>query len=359
MDLPIYNYDDFENNFTDYNYSFYHVDELYPNIEQPIPPLSPVKVTALIIYVLVFLLGLPGNALVIWITAYKMKRTVSTMWFLNLAIADLLCCLSVPFSVMGIILRGHWPLGLFACKFIASVLLVNMYASVLILAVISMDRCVLVIKPVWRETYRLVKNATLVCLMVWILACVLASPSFIFRRTIVRSHNKITCSMDYSLTGEDQAKVEMLIAVFRFMLGFVIPFLFITVCYGVLVSGVNLKHSQSSKILRIIVDVIIVFFVCWFPYHVAGLILAAHPSHSDLYTSTIKVDSILISIAFTNSCINPIIYVLLGQDVKNKLKKSVKLVIQETLQLADELSKSLDSKNSKSTSETKNMDTQV
>ncbi|XP_053545098.1 C5a anaphylatoxin chemotactic receptor 1 [Bombina bombina] len=347
------NYPTFNNYYNDSDYN-YDLNDFF-NSSSP-ESISAVRWAALIIYVVVFILGLPGNALVVWMTAYEMKRTVNTVWFLNLAIADLLCCLSVPFSIMGIILRNHWPLGLFACKFIPSLLLINMYASVLILMVISMDRCALVIKPVWCQNHRSVKKASLACLVVWVLSLFLTSPSFIFRKTIIKSRDHITCSMDFSLTGEDQVKVETFIAVFRFLMGFLIPFLLITICYVVLVTRVNERFAQSGKTMKVVITVITGFFVCWFPYHVAGLILVSHPN-SDLYKSTLKVDSLLISIAFINSCMNPIIYVLMGQDFKSKFKKSVKSILRQVL--ADEQSGSYDTKKSKSSTETKNTDTQV
>ncbi|KAM4642736.1 C5a anaphylatoxin chemotactic receptor 1-like [Discoglossus pictus] len=349
-----------------FNYSDYNTDYNYTEINEtitdamPVPVISPFQWTALVIYFVVFLLGLPGNAVVVWMTAYEMKRTVNTVWFLNLAIADLLCCLIVPFSIMGILLHGHWPLGLFSCKFILSILLVNMYASVLILTVISMDRCALVIKPIWCQNNRSVKMASVACLVVWLLALILTSPSFIFRRSYSPNHNdntKILCSMDYALAGENRQSVETFIAVFRFLLGFLIPFLVICGCYGVLVASVNQRFNQSSKTLKVVVVVVIGFFVCWFPYHVAGLILAINHNNSNLLKVTLRVDPLLISIAFINSCINPIIYVLMGQDFKTKFKRSIKSILRQVL--AEEDSQSFDSKKTKITVDTKNSDTLV
>ncbi|KAE8585559.1 hypothetical protein XENTR_v10021353 [Xenopus tropicalis] len=318
--------------------------------------LSSFQTTALFILSVVLVLGVPGNALVVWITTCDMKRSVNTVWFLNLAIADLLCCLSVPFTIMEIVM-GQWPLGLATCKLIPTLLLINMYASVLLLTVISIDRWLLVAKPVWCQNKRTVIKAYLACAIVWLLALILTSPSFVFRQIVVNIVEKHVCVMHYNISKDHIEKVKQFIAIFRFLIGFIIPFVVITVCYGVLVRKVSERYNKSGKTMKVVTVVIIGFFVCWFPYHIAGLIIATHSSNSDLYQNTLKIDPILVSFAIINSCINPIIYVLAGQDLKSKFRKSIRSVVKNVL--AEEESQSFDSKKTKSSSETKNTDTCV
>ncbi|XP_073497533.1 C5a anaphylatoxin chemotactic receptor 1-like [Phyllobates terribilis] len=327
---------------------------------EPEPDSDPTTIAykwiALVLYFLVFILGVPGNGLVVWITAFEMKRSVNTIWFLNLAVADLLCCLSVPFTIMNISL-GYWPLGLFTCKFIPSILLITMYASVLLLTMISIDRCALVMKPVWCQNNRTLGKAYLACAIMWILAIIQSSPSFIFRH-FNTSDGKDYCIYDYKiLKQENQQRVENFIAIIRLLMGFIVPFLVIVTCYGILMNRVKQRFTQNTKTMKVVLTVIAGFFVCWLPYHVAGSILALHPSNSELYQSTKKVDKIIIAIAFMNSCINPIIYVLMGQDFKSKFRKSIKFILKNVL--AEEVSQSLDSKKTKSTSETKHTEAYV
>ncbi|KAG6921067.1 complement C5a receptor 1, partial [Chelydra serpentina] len=42
------------------------------------------------VFVVSSLLGLVGNSLVVWVTNFRMRRTVNSIWFLSLALADLL-----------------------------------------------------------------------------------------------------------------------------------------------------------------------------------------------------------------------------------------------------------------------------
>lgn len=113
-----------------------------------------IRVISLVVYSLTFLLGVPGNIFVVYIAGMKMKRTVNTIWFLNLATADLLCCLSIPFSMAEILLDHHWPYGSVMCKILPSVIVINMFASVFTLNLISLDRFIQVITPVWAQNHR-------------------------------------------------------------------------------------------------------------------------------------------------------------------------------------------------------------
>ena len=83
--------------FNDYNETF------FDNCTLQLEDHEAIRVVTLIFYCLTCVLGVPGNAIVVWIAGVKMKRTVNTTWFLNLAIADLLCCLSIPFTVADIL----------------------------------------------------------------------------------------------------------------------------------------------------------------------------------------------------------------------------------------------------------------
>ncbi|CAF94855.1 unnamed protein product [Tetraodon nigroviridis] len=103
-----------------------------------------VKTMSMIIYSLAFVLGVLGNGVVIWVTGFKMK-TVNTVWFLNLAVADFLFTAFLPLSVTYIAMDSHWPFGKFMCKLNSMILYLNMFASVYLLVVISVDRCVSVV----------------------------------------------------------------------------------------------------------------------------------------------------------------------------------------------------------------------
>ncbi|XP_074990502.1 coiled-coil domain-containing protein 9 isoform X4 [Calonectris borealis] len=287
----------------------------------------------LALYALIFLLGVLGNGAVIWVIIFELRRTVNGVWFLNLSMADLLCCLALPFLALPLASDHHWPLGHFACKLLPSLTILNMFASVLLLMAISADRCALVMRPVWCQNHRTLGLARGACASAWFLAGLLTLPSFIFRTT--RSDifsEKTTCVLDYTAVGHHQHLTELVTAVTRFICGFLVPFVVITACYSLLLARVHSKgFARSQKAIKVILVVIISFFVCWLPYHVVGLILASTHPHSSLFKGALEADPIVAGIAYINSCINPIIYVVMGQDFKDKFRRSWRSVLRGVL----------------------------
>ncbi|XP_055990687.1 C3a anaphylatoxin chemotactic receptor [Sorex fumeus] len=164
------------------------------------PLAQPPLVLSMVILSLTFLLGFPGNGLVLWITGLKMRRTVNTVWFLHLTLADFLCCLSLPFSLAHLALREHWPYGWLLCKIIPSVIVLNMFASVFLLTAISLDRCLLVLKPVWCQNHRKVRTALATCACVWASAFIMCIPVFVYRETFVVG-NRSVCNYNYGVFG--------------------------------------------------------------------------------------------------------------------------------------------------------------
>ncbi|KAE8292151.1 Chemokine-like receptor 1 G-protein coupled receptor DEZ [Larimichthys crocea] len=102
---------------------------------------EPLCLTLLVVSVVIFLLGFCGNALVIWISGFKMKKTVNTTWYLSLAISDFVFCAFLPFSITNMAME-EWIFGRFMCKFTSFVKFLNMFSSIFLLVVISVDRFV-------------------------------------------------------------------------------------------------------------------------------------------------------------------------------------------------------------------------
>ncbi|XP_060925969.1 chemerin-like receptor 1 [Limanda limanda] len=298
------------------------------------------KIMTLIIFCLVFVLGVLGNGVVIWVTGFKMKKTINTVWFLNLAVADFLFTAFLPLGVTYMALGNHWPFGNFMCRLNALVLSLNMFASIYILVVISVDRCVSVVWPVWAQNHRSVRKASCVSLGVWILALILSTPFFIFRDTVSDPYNEDTiyCFNNFTLSDDyETPSVKQLgdfryqtMTITRFLLGFIVPFTVIVSCYSVIIHRLRRNRtlaSQSSRTFKIIAAIITTFFLCWAPFYsmtVIQLVYYTAISRSETLGHVITIgDPIATSLAFLNSCLNPLLYVFMGKDLKEKVRKSI------------------------------------
>ncbi|XP_060032760.1 C5a anaphylatoxin chemotactic receptor 1 [Erinaceus europaeus] len=287
-------------------------------------------ILALVIYLVVFLVGVPGNALVVWVTNSEVKRMVNGIWFFNLAAADLLSCLALPFLFVAVIQRDRWIFGEFACRILPALILLNMYASVLLLATISADRFLLVVHPIWCQNHRSVKLAWLVCGVTWSLALLLTVPSVIFRVLKQEAFSrKITCSMDY---GKDGWRTERAVAVSRLVLAFLWPLFILSVCYTfLLIHAWSRQATRSTKTLKVVVAVVSSFFIFWLPYQVTGLLMALYPRGSVVYQRVNYVDSLCVALAYINCCINPVIYVVATQSFHARFLKSLPARLRHVL----------------------------
>ncbi|XP_030434608.1 chemokine-like receptor 1 [Gopherus evgoodei] len=290
-------------------------------------------ILSMVVYSIACLLGVTGNGLVIWIAGFKMKKTVNAVWFLNLAVADFIFTFFLPFSIAYTALGFHWPFGKLLCKLNSTVAFLNMFASVFLLTVISIDRCISVICPVWSRNNRTPKLASNIALVTWVLAFVISSPYLVFRDTATNSKNVTSCYNNFALSDDYKSEVtrqlwrmrHKAMIITRFLCGFLIPFTVILICYSIIAVRMKRSHLvRSTKPFRIIVAVTVSFFLCYFPYHVFCLLeMSKNSSNQELKMALYIGIPLVSSLAFFNSCINPILYVFVGQDFKEKFRQSI------------------------------------
>lgn len=274
---------------------------------------------------LVFILGVLGNGIVIWIAGFKMTKSVNTTWYLSLAVSDFLVCAIHPFNITHLATRD-WAFGLFLCKFTSFMMFVNMFSSIFLLVFISIDRCVSVMFPVWAQNHRTVRTASIFVALAWLCSVVLSIPSLIYRN--VQEHlGKTICFNSYVKDRHS----HITIAISRFVFGFVVPFIVIIVCYSVItirLMGSPIRRS-SSKPLKVMTALILSFFACWLPYHIYILLELTHgildPQH---LVYGLQFGTLL---ALANSCLNPVLYVFMGNDFRRKFRSSVLAKIENAM----------------------------
>ncbi|XP_061117432.1 chemokine-like receptor 1 [Conger conger] len=278
----------------------------------------------LVVDIMIFVLGVFGNGVVIWISGLKMKKSVNTTWYLSLAVSDFVFCACLPLNIVYLV-TSDWVFGLFMCKFTSFVMFLNMFSSIFLLVLISVDRCVSVVFPVWSQNHRTVRSASVLVVLAWVFSVVLSTPAAVFRRE--GNHGeKIICFTDYT-------HFRPTVIFSRFVCGFLIPFSVITFCYTVIFLKLQSNRmAKSSKPFKVMSALIVTFFICWLPFHTFSLLELNHHRHNlEAIMIGLQVGSTL---AFANSCLNPILYVFMGNDFKRKFKNCVFSKIENAI--ADE-----------------------
>ncbi|XP_005720680.1 C5a anaphylatoxin chemotactic receptor 1-like [Pundamilia nyererei] len=311
----------------DYNYTFPDDNNTFPDIiESVTPEIQPIQIVALVMYSLVVLLGVPGNAVVVWVTGFCMSRSVTSLWFLNLALADLLCCLSIPLLMVPLVHDDHWHFGPLACMLIRGLFYLVMYCSILQLVVISVDRLLLVIRPIWCQNHRRPKQGAYGCVAVWVLALIGSIPQFVYAKQIVAGDEKRECRMEYTVDS------AWPVSAFRFLIGFIIPFLVILVCHLVVFSNTQRRMTRSrtgsKKTLRVVISVVLSFFLCWIPLHIVDFLILTTPRGTYVSPKLHLAHVIALCLAYFNSCLNPLLYVCLGQSFKDSMNRSLRNIFR-------------------------------
>lgn len=287
-------------------------------------------ITLVFAYSITFLLGLFGNSVVIFITGCRVKKTMKSLWFLNLAITNLIFILFLPLKITEMGLYHHWPFGKVLCKLDNMVTVLNMFASAFFLAVITLDYLLTEVWSTLSQKYRTVKTASVIVLMIWVLTIILSAPSFVFIDILPHNNSKDVCIDDYLIgeidTDEDYQKSlshmrELVLTITQFLFGYLIPFVIIIACCVITeVKSQSCRFIKTNKPFKIIAALNIAFFICWIPYHVFIFLQLASTDFDDLNTTTKKVvrvgNTLAFSLAFFYSCINPILYFCMGEDFR-------------------------------------------
>ncbi|XP_006037964.1 leukotriene B4 receptor 1 [Alligator sinensis] len=270
------------------------------------------RTIGLVVLSLAFILGFPGNAFVIWSAACLVrKHTVTSLLILHLAVADGATLLTAPFF-LRLLSIGQWEFGLFICQMCYYICGVCMYASVYLIVLMSLDRCLAVSKPFLSQNIRTKVVARSLVLVIWLLSFLLAIPVIFYRR-LENYSGRFICKLSH-----DNQQHLVFHKLFEILTGCILPFFIIICCY--IVIGHRLKETRfrrKRRTSRLITVIVVAFAVFWLPYHFVN-ILEVVGKLSGLKSVTQaggKAQPTLIALAFFSSSINPILYTFTGSSL--------------------------------------------
>uniref|UniRef100_A0A8C8SQ24 G-protein coupled receptors family 1 profile domain-containing protein n=1 Tax=Pelusios castaneus TaxID=367368 RepID=A0A8C8SQ24_9SAUR len=276
------------------------------------PRTSPAPSTAMDLvqvtfYAMVFMGGCLGNGLVIWVTAHRATHSVNCVWFLNLAAADFLFSASRAVPLVKNTFPGsHWPFSAFLCWATSFPKYLNMFCNIFLLAAISLDHLAVVTFPVWSKNRWRPRLAWAATAGTWGTAAVASLP-FYFYRTLMPQGKAAGAKCSLTL-GEGP---KLMLYLLRLLCGFLAPFAIIVACYGAL----RLATLRSKKPFKVMPAIVVTSFICWAPYHLFLLLKLAGVKGLAV-TVGLPLAS---SLAYVNSCANPILYFFMGLDFRRAL----------------------------------------
>ncbi|KAL8181623.1 UNVERIFIED_CONTAM: hypothetical protein K2H54_013483 [Gekko kuhli] len=280
---------------------------------------------------LICIAGIVGNGMVIWLLGFCMRRNPFTIYVLNLAVADigvlistiLECIVCITFLLNGDVSF----LGIYICTCVWALMYIT---DQLLLTIISVDRCVAVLFPLWHRCHRPPHLSGIVCVSTWVLSLLIVGldvflsfvNEFILLQFLV---NVALCTpvmtistvilfvKSYSKSQQHKRGKLFLaisLALFFFLL-FGLPVnYFYTVIYQYSLDGTDVKSLFSS-----ILD------YSEFTARVRPLLL------SRIHLTLIPV-MVIFACTVLNCSINPLIYFLVGRKKKGQSWQSLKAALQ-------------------------------
>lgn len=268
------------------------------------------------ILALSFVLGFPGNLFVIWSVFCRVKkRSVTCVLVLNLALADAFVLLSAPFLLRYLAGGRGWEFGSAACKLIHYLSSVNMYVSIYLIALMSMDRWLAVARPYLSQRLRTKRSLLVLLLLVWVMAFVLSLPMPFYRSNLKKTlGNNFTLHfcMPYHWGSMGHRVFQYL---FETVMAGLVPFFLINTCYtSVLCRLQSARFHRRGQGSRLILLIIGAFALFWLPYHIVNIIevfglLLGNPS---VIAAGCRARPSITAFAYFSSAINPVLYVFAG-----------------------------------------------
>ncbi|XP_053568241.1 C-C chemokine receptor type 6 [Bombina bombina] len=291
-----------------------------------------IKTFSIVTYTIMFAWGLVGNLLVVLTFGYyKRTKSMTDVYLLNLAVADILFILTLPFWAVYKY-KNEWIFKDFMCKVVRSIYKINFNCSMLLLAFVGIDRYIAIVQVTRSFNFRAtaITYKKWICLFVWVITIAISGITYAFNAAY-KHDNQWVCEANY-INNSTPVRLKLAVLAVQVSIGFFIPFLIMLFCYTFIIKTLLQAHnSQRHKAIRVVIAVASAFLLCQVPYNILLLIEAATLGKTTPFCSE-KVNIayamfITETLAFFHCCLNPMIYAFVGVKFRNSFLK----IIQDLL----------------------------
>ncbi|XP_072517428.1 proteinase-activated receptor 2-like [Salminus brasiliensis] len=286
-----------------------------------------------VVYILVFIVGLPTNTMAVWVFLFRTKKKhPASILLANLALADLLFIIWLPLKITYHFNGNHWTFGEPLCKVLVGFFYGNMYCSSIFIACISLQRYWAVAHPL---SHRL-DNRVVVCVSVcvWLVVCLLTIPLYLYDQTVEVTNLNITTCHD----AVRPTQIHIPIGCFWTMgiVGYVVPCLVCTVSYALTFRSIRRSMTVSSandvkkKATILTITVLVMFLVCFTPSNVMLMVYYSlmsrwlHNHVFGIYVATLCISSI-------NSSMDPFVYYFISPEFREHVKNTLRCRSERTV----------------------------
>ncbi|NXF09232.1 LPAR6 protein, partial [Smithornis capensis] len=262
-------------------------------------------------YSVVFVLGLGGNALALYLLSCRLEHlSHSYIFMVNLALVDTLLVCVLPLKIHSL-LSHNWIFGDVACKVTGTLFYLNIYLSLGLFSCICVDCYVAVLHPFTYIQLR-ATHYVLVATALWLLALGVTIPLVLAGPPHSRALRNITTCFENFPTSSWSQHMDPH-SILALLLGFVIPFSIVLVGFPLIAGRISRTRRRVSKrkALRTIYLILAIWALCFLPYHLTHLlhflvrIQLIQESFPSLISGMRRVTLALVSLS---CCLSPFLY---------------------------------------------------
>ncbi|XP_050403879.1 neuropeptide receptor 15 [Patella vulgata] len=297
------------------------------------------------LFFVIGIIGIVGNCLVMYAVMHdkKMRASATNLLITNLAFADILIMVFGVPEIIQFMLNKGWILDVISCKANRYVLVTSLYASVLTLVAICIERYIGIIHPIKAHILCNRRRIAVVIGLIWPLSCLAGAPTLIFNQ-ILAGHPDHTELKYCMLHFPDNPDLYFVVFKYsEFALFYMSPLVIQVTVYCIvskqLFTGSEKLHrrltvldenglakERSSEavqarkgVVKMLIMSVVVYFVSYSPHQVLFIYHSINPQYfHDNWTLRVFV----MIIAYTNSAANPILYSIFSQNFRSSFQKA-------------------------------------
>ena len=288
-----------------------NLDEEYNSLNQTYDQSPPTTHSTIIIailatlYTLIFIIGITGNSLVVYVVcAKKNMQSVTNLFIMNLALSDILMdLLAVPFTPISFF-QEEWKLGKYLCHLVNYSLGVSVYVSTLTSLAIAIDRYFVIVHP-FKPRMKL-GVCILLIIVVWIVSLSISLPLVIYMELVNVNENGvevIKCRESWPIPMS-----KRFYDLASLVLQYLMPFTLITYSYakvwyilskrtrpGKTKEKEEIELKRKKRTNRMLVAMVLIFAVCWMPLNCVFLIIEFSPDLLSKFFSAVYFSAHIIA----------------------------------------------------------------
>nr|XP_060617618.1 proteinase-activated receptor 2 [Anolis sagrei ordinatus] len=280
-----------------------------------------------LVYIVVFVIGLPSNAMALWVFFFRTKKKhPAVIYMANLALADLLFVILSPLKIAYHVNGNNWIYSKALCKVLVGFFYGNMYCSILFMTCLSVQRYWVIVNPIVQSRKKS-EIAIAVSAAIWVLIMLGTIPLYLVDQTVyIPKLNITTC---HDVLPQAQLANDMYSYFLSLAIGvFMFPAILTAVSYILMIKTLNASITdvnigkKRKRAIRLIIIVLSMYLLCFFP---SNILLLVHYSQikthgfSNIYAAYITA----LCLSSLNSCIDPFIYYFVSKDFRDNLKNAL------------------------------------